>query len=438
MTEQRPTTSFLDSELAARGAVASVSNSIFALFMLAHPFGTVIYADPIRALASLTLILSALRFVLSKRFLRDSSASSFPLKVVIAAHSVVFAIIGCLAFWELDYTGVDFSILVAIVVGFTTGAIITLSYDRRLFELHVGLILGSIVVLSVLKGALGNDPEGLRYSLLIAIYLAYLHFQFKAFHQQTVQKAVYEKELERSNEEIRNSTEKLIQSSRFEALGDMAQGLAHEINNSTMVILGSAQQVERELRKESILSEKNEKRIKAVVDAVLRMKTIIDGLKSFSQQMDKEDKVPTPLTQIMERTLHYIQEMLRAHAVRFEITPYTEELIPCQPLQVTHILFNLIRNADDAIRELPVEQRWIRLQIVNEPDHIDFRISNGGPVIPPELRRRLFQPFYSTKDINAGTGLSLSSARGLARDHGGEIYLDEKSTHTTFVLRLPK
>lgn len=395
------------------------------------------FSFPIKSLAILTLFLSTMRYLFSRQYLSGNELRIDSLKFIILAHSVVFGLISGLAFWELDFTGVNFSILVALVVGFTSGAIITLSYSKALFNIHIGCILGSLTILSILKETLGRDPEGLRFAFIIFIYLVYLYLQFKTFHQETVKKLYYEEELELSNIEIKNSTEKLIQASRFEALGDMAQGLAHEINNSTMVILGSAQQVERELRKESILSQKNEKRIQNVVEAVLRMKIIIDGLKFFSQEIEKTDKVPTPLSQIIERTLQYAQEMLRAHHVALKVHPFSETIIPCQPFQITHILFNLLKNADEAMKKLPADKRWIEFSAREDDHYIFFRVSNGGEKIPPEQRKKLFQPFYTTKEVNTGTGLSLSSARGLARDHGGEIYFDTEAEFTTFILKLP-
>lgn len=435
--DKKKLSSLLDRELAARGKAAAISNSVFGIFIFIYHFEAERFSFHIQGLAILTLLLSALRYFLSRKYLSGDQHLIGFLKINILAHSIVFGFISGLAVWELDFTGVNFSILVALVVGFTSGAIITLSYDRVLFNLHIGSILGTLTVLTALKEIIEGDPNGLRFAFIIIIYLIYLYMQYKTFHQETVKKLYYEEELELSNVEIKNSTEKLIQASRFEALGDMAQGLAHEINNSTMVILGSAQQVERELRKESILSQKNEKRIQNVVEAVLRMKVIIDGLKFFSQEIEKTDKVPTPLSQIIERTLQYAKEMLRAHHVALKVHPFSETIIPCQPFQITHILFNLLKNADEAMKKLPEDKRWIEFSAREDDHYIFFRVSNGGEKIPPEQRKKLFQPFYTTKEVNTGTGLSLSSARGLARDHGGEIYFDTEAEFTTFILKLP-
>lgn len=428
----------LSLELATKGLRASLSNAVFGAFIFFHHFSIRTYAFQVKGLASILIFLSFLRFWYSRKYLRNpSKLTGRHLRGIIACFSVTFAVTVAYPFWELNLQGTNFSILVAVVAGFTACSIVTLSYDKLLFQIHSISILGILVVIGVLKGTTGENSQGPVLSIVILLYFFYLYTQYMNFHAQTVDKFRYQCELEASNEEIKTSTSRLIQTSRFEALGEMAQGLAHEINNSTMVILGSAQQVERELRKESILSEKNEKRIHNVVDAVLRMKIVIDGLKFFSQEMEKEDKVPTPLSQIIERTLQYAQEMLRAHDVEFTLEKYDEVIVPCQPIQITHILYNLLKNADEAIKKLNPKDRWIKLVVVNDPRSVCFRVSNGGETIPPEQRKRLFQPFYTTKEVNTGTGLSLSSARGLARDHGGEIFLDEAAEFTTFVLKLP-
>lgn len=426
-----------DLELAIRGKSAAISNSVFAIFIFIYHFGLLDLKIPVKSLAVFMLVVNILRYYLSHLHENKPAKSIHILKLIIILNSLTLAGISGLALWELDLSGVDFAILGCVVAGMTAGSIISLSYDRVLFLIHSGTILGTLTVLSLVRHARGDGSEGVNLAFIIMAYFIYLYAQFRNFNKQTLQKFSYQKELEKSYEDIKNSTEKLIQASRFAALGDMAQGLAHEFNNSTMVILGSAQQVERELKKESILSEKNEKRIRGIVETIQRMKTVIDGLKFFSQDMNREDKIPTPLSQIIERTLHYSQEMLRAHDVKLYCSQFSETIIHCQPIQITHILFNLLKNADEAVQGLSDKERWIELLISEEDGSVYFKVVNGGKPIPPENRGRLFEPLYSTKGFSSGLGLSLSSARGLARDHGGEIYLEEDQEYTTFTLKLP-
>ncbi len=239
--------SLLNLELAFRGKSAALSNSIFAVFIYFYYFGIAEHKGAVQGLAVMMLFLGLTRYYLSSQFLKSPKNTATSLKLTIILNSLTLSSIVSFALWELDLAGADFAILGCLVAGMTAGSIISLSYDQKLFLLHVGSMLGSLSLLSLFKYSYGNHPEGLKLSFIIIAYFFYLYFQYKNFNRQTLEKFSYQKKLEKSYEEIQKSTQKLIQASRFEALGDMAQGLAHVFNNSTMVILGSAQQVEREL-----------------------------------------------------------------------------------------------------------------------------------------------------------------------------------------------
>jgi two-component system, NtrC family, sensor kinase len=202
------------------------------------------------------------------------------------------------------------------------------------------------------------------------------------------------------------------------------------------VILGSAQQVERDLIKENNLSPKNEKRVQNIVDAVLRMKTVIDGLKFFAREMDSEGKTPTDLSSIIERTLQYSQEMLRAHSVNLTVDAIPPVEINCHPFQITHLLFSLLKNADDALKNVPPSERWIKIKFSLSEGKIQIHIINGGKKISQEIQGKLFQPFFTTKDINLGSGLSLCASKGVALEHGGDLFFNNSYPNTCFSLQM--
>jgi signal transduction histidine kinase len=104
-------------------------------------------------------------------------------------------------------------------------------------------------------------------------------------------------------------------------------------------------------------------------------------------------------------------------------------------VQIAQVLLNLIRNSCDAIER--GAEKWIRIAVTRLPDSIEISVSDSGRGIPENVREKIFQPFFTTKEVGRGTGLGLSVSKGIVEAHGGTITLDTKSTHTRFVVTLP-
>src|SRR5690606_32314664 len=96
---------------------------------------------------------------------------------------------------------------------------------------------------------------------------------------------------------------------------------------------------------------------------------------------------------------------------------------------------NLIQNSADAIAKL--EEKWIKLVATSDKYFLTISVEDSGPGIPPELRERILEPFFTTKEVGKGTGLGLPISAGMIKDHGGELTIDSRSSHTKFVIRIP-
>jgi C4-dicarboxylate-specific signal transduction histidine kinase len=252
-------------------------------------------------------------------------------------------------------------------------------------------------------------------------------------------------ELERSLAELKMSqdafikqTAQLFQASKISALGEMAGGLSHEVNNSLMTIMGSVQQLERYFLRDGINRPEYNRKVSHSNEAIGKIKTVIDGLSIFSQQAEESEKLDRPLEEIIFRTLNFINEMIKVNEITMIVAPIPHVMVRCNPIQITQILFYLVKNAFDALGGVddPMK-RWIRLSFVVKDYDVEIRVMNGGPQISHEVRAKLFQPFFTTKEIGKGTGLSLSISKGIALAHKGDIYLDEGPDYTTFALIIP-
>jgi len=98
-------------------------------------------------------------------------------------------------------------------------------------------------------------------------------------------------------------------------------------------------------------------------------------------------------------------------------------------------LLNLLNNAHDAIAHLP--EKWVRVSVKALGDTVEIRVRDSGRGIPPDIAQKIFQPFFTTKEIGKGTGMGLSISLGIIKAHSGRLTLDESEPNTCFVLSLP-
>jgi C4-dicarboxylate-specific signal transduction histidine kinase len=105
-------------------------------------------------------------------------------------------------------------------------------------------------------------------------------------------------------------------------------------------------------------------------------------------------------------------------------------------VQIAQVLLNLFQNAFDAVMDAPGE-RWVRLDVSARDNALILAVSDSGPGVPPELKSKIMEPFFTTKDVGKGTGLGLSLSTSIALEHGGKLELTENGGHTCFCLTLP-
>lgn len=229
----------------------------------------------------------------------------------------------------------------------------------------------------------------------------------------------------------------LIETSKFISLGQMAGGLAHEINNPLAVIMGKIYQLRKGARNESV-------DLKAVLEAVTiieksadRISKIVIALRSFSGETTLDRFETVPLETLVDQILLFFFNRFATHQIRFELEPSVgATLIPCRPGLIQQILMHLFSNSLDAVMEQKV--RWIKLDVRSQDDFFEISVTDSGQGIATEHQPRLMEPFFTTKEIGKGNGLGLSVSKGLIESQGGTLTLDLKSPHTRFLIRLPK
>jgi len=236
---------------------------------------------------------------------------------------------------------------------------------------------------------------------------------------------------------IDQQKESLHSTAKLAALGEMSGGIAHEINNPLSVIIGSAEQILRSLAKPApetlALVQRKTERIVSTAD---RIRRIVASMKSISRQHDGDRPESVPLKTILDDIVEVSMEALQTQSIALHLRLDPKLTVSCQKDLLAQAILNLINNSRDAIQNL--EQRWIEVHGKALADgSVEIRVTDSGPGIPQEIRSKILQPFFTTKDVGKGTGLGLSLVNSAALTHKGRFYLDENDPHTSFVIVLP-
>jgi signal transduction histidine kinase len=232
--------------------------------------------------------------------------------------------------------------------------------------------------------------------------------------------------------------EQMIASARLSALGMMAGGIAHEINNPLAIIHSMATDLVEMVEQEgSVPREIVARKSAAIRETAGRIARIVKSLRRISREGTNDRLRPTRLSRILEETLEICRERFRANNVKLLLPEVVPELnVRCREVQISQALLNLLQNAFDAVVEQPGE-RWVRVEVSTASDSVAISVVDNGPGIPQELRSRIMEPFFTTKEVGKGTGLGLSLSKTIAEEHGGKLEYREEDGHTRFSLILP-
>jgi signal transduction histidine kinase len=255
------------------------------------------------------------------------------------------------------------------------------------------------------------------------------------------------KELEESNWELKETQAQLIQSAKLASIGEMAAGVAHELNQPLMVARTGIQMMRRHGAFDAEKGGEASRQLDLAEKATRRMMTIIGHLQLFARQSPK-DFEPVDVNHVIEESLLMIDEQLRIRGIELKLDLASD--LPRVMGNANHleqVMLNLLTNARDALEETAESRgmgkgkKWISLKTAvssTEPELIHILVSDSGMGVLPEAAERVFDPFFTTKPVGKGTGLGLSISYGIIKDHQGEIEVAENGLKgTTFRVKLP-
>ena len=227
----------------------------------------------------------------------------------------------------------------------------------------------------------------------------------------------------------------LTEAERLSSLGQMAGGVAHEINNPLAIIKGKATVIRRKLESQNIDLGNNLRDFDLIESTVDRIAKIIKGLKNYSRNAENDPFETVNAQALISDTLELCNNKLSSRSIQIKINCNENQIVECRPAQISQILLNLISNSIDAIESL--DKKWIEINVSEFNNSVIFAISDSGTGINPSIVEKMMNPFYTTKPVGKGTGLGLSISKGIADVHGGSLKYMPNQQHTTFVLDLP-
>ncbi|MFC1925975.1 PAS domain S-box protein, partial [Chloroflexota bacterium] len=226
--------------------------------------------------------------------------------------------------------------------------------------------------------------------------------------------------------------EQLILANRLASVGQLAAGIAHEINNPLTGVIGVSR-----LLIEKDLSDEIRGEVEIIENEARRAANIVDGLRTFAQDKGAR-KVPVDINGIIQEVLQLRSHEQRASNIKVdERYAFGLPYITASGAQMRQVIVSLIINAEQAIVEAHGRGK---LTVTTEEagDMVRVAISDDGPGISPESMKNLFTPFFTTKGVGKGTGLGLSICHGIVTEHGGTLTAEsEPGRGATFIIELP-
>jgi signal transduction histidine kinase/Pyruvate/2-oxoacid:ferredoxin oxidoreductase delta subunit len=241
------------------------------------------------------------------------------------------------------------------------------------------------------------------------------------------------KELENSREQLADTQEALLQSEKMASMGQLAAGIAHEVNNPLGVVLMYAHLLLEECEANSKFRDD----LMMITEQADRCKKIVAGLLHFARQ-NKLVKHPADIRQLVDRAMRTIP-LSENVALRFE-HDLDDPIAEVDRDQVVQVLTNLVTNAAAAMEN----GGTLTVRTGGDESRVRISVADTGTGIKPENINKVFEPFFTTKQMGKGTGLGLAVTYGIVKMHNGDIRVQSNSdpdkgpTGTTFTVTLPR
>ena len=240
-------------------------------------------------------------------------------------------------------------------------------------------------------------------------------------------------------------------------LGEMASGVAHEINNPLNLISSCTEALCRELKKENQGNPQIQRFVKTIERSVFRMSDMVQGLCKLARGEAQEELKEVSFHEVLRDAVNISQERFKSHGVELKKQEFDDRHILCHPVQLSQVITNLLNNAFQAAKEGPENPGQVTLSVeelkeettptptpdgnsknTNQSQTLRFlvHVEDSGPGVPPQLQDKIMKPFFTTKPQGEGTGLGLSLSSQLMEKMGGRLFFNPTRSASCFTIEL--
>ena len=242
---------------------------------------------------------------------------------------------------------------------------------------------------------------------------------------------------EQREQDLREKQAQLVQAAKLASIGELATGVAHEINNPLNNISLCADNLIDAIHAGMVNDQLLLSELQLITAQVRKAALIVDHLRRFGRAAPQQ-RTAIHIHQVVRSALSLMREQLRLRNIEVETHWASEDpQVLGNALQIEQVLLNLLTNARDAVSLTTA--KIITLATAVDEDWVFIRVMDTGIGMSEDVKKRIFDPFFTTKEVGKGTGLGLSLSYGIIHDHQGTLTVESRPGHgTTFVVQLPR
>ncbi len=429
-------------ELFKRTRAASIGQmvtSLIVIFILGSHLSQIPYTIPILTFG--ILLPAFVRYVISHAVFSNFRWRMPILFISTMILGLSWGVLGPLSEFREGLLSIPTLALIIIGSGIAAGGSYSMAPNFRLGQLFCFLVLFPISV----TASLSPVADAYVISVLSAVFLIFLLSQAKNNHALLLHNfTLVEEQIRHSKNALESEREVMLQKEKNQqmvklaALGTMAGGIAHEINNPLAIVMARVAIMRRLIFQQDLdLPTRLSAELDHVEKTFLRVSKIIKGLQAYARNHSQEKMEIVSLHSIFDDTLEWCRPRMQKNEVVLQEPKIDRELfIECRPVQISEVIVNLCNNAVEAISDM--NEKWIQIEVLGDTEFVYIRVIDSGHGIPKEIAEQIMNPFFTTKGASRGTGLGLSIAQRIVDDHKGELKLDQQNKNTCFVLKFPR
>ncbi len=251
--------------------------------------------------------------------------------------------------------------------------------------------------------------------------------------KRVITNSYFRKMFEKKNAELK---EKILHSSKLASLGLLTSGIAHELNNPLTALKGFTYR----LSKQDLSSEKTQEITKKITFVANRMTRVVDGIRAYSKERNYEDTEEFSPFKILKEVLGFMEMILKPKGISVALESNINDDLKIwgNRSKFESIFQNIISNCRDAISEKMLTGGLIKINLEATEESLTIKIIDNGPGMTEETKSRIFDPFYTTKELGEGTGLGMGIVKEAVEIHRGVIEIQSRLEEgTTITLTFP-